>query len=67
MLVRFTSGYSADHPFWSNAGQRLLVGMKLLISAWYNNRLPFEVGTAMNEYGFTVNALFGLGSIPRVG
>lgn len=69
VLVRFTRGYSSTHPFWSNAGQRILVGMKNLISAWYNNRLPFEIGNkeGMNEYAFTVSALFGFGSVPRVG
>lgn len=69
VLIRFTCGYSATHPFWSNAGQRLLVGMKHLISAWYNNRLPFEIGNSegMNEYSYTVSALLGYGSVPRIG
>lgn len=69
VLVRFTRGYSATHPFWSNAGQRILVGMKHLISSWYNNRLPFEMGSSegMNEYAYTVSALFGYGSVPRIG
>lgn len=43
VLVRFTSGYASDDLFWSDAGQRILVGMKLLISDWYQERLPLDL------------------------
>lgn len=46
VLVQFTSGYASDHPFWSNAGSRILQGMKLLISEWYHKRLPEDIGAA---------------------
>lgn len=67
VLVRFTSGYARDHPFWSNAGQRVLIGMQMLISAWFNGRLPFEpANMEIQEYPFTVTSLLSLGAVPRV-
>jgi hypothetical protein len=66
VLVRFTSGYAPTHPFWSNEGQRLIQGMRLLISAWFNGRLPWEPGGISQEMPFAVTALFGYGARPRV-
>jgi len=66
VLVRFTSGLVSTDVFWNDAGARVKNGMKLLISAWWNNRLPFEVGSgALVEYPFTVTACLSYGAVPR--
>ena len=65
ILIRFTAGYPMDHPFWSNAGQRLIVGMKMLIEQWYDERLPFVAGS-VNELPYAVSALLGYGAKNRV-
>jgi hypothetical protein len=59
--IRFTSGYPSTHPFWSDAGQRLIVGMKMLIEMWYDERLPFVQGV-VQEPPFAVSALLGFGA-----
>lgn len=66
VLIRFTSGYAATHPFWSNAGQRILQGMRLLIAEWYECRVPFEPGRISAEYPYAVTTLLGWGARPRV-
>lgn len=64
ILFRFTSGYSNSDPFWNGAGARIKIGMKLLISAWYNNRLPFDKGAAAtNEYPYAVTSCLEFGSL----
>jgi uncharacterized phiE125 gp8 family phage protein len=64
--IQFTSGYTYDDIFWSDAGQRILVGMKHLIAHWFTGRLPFEMGVlAASEYPFTVSALLMTGAVPR--
>jgi hypothetical protein len=65
IVIRFTAGYPLGHPFWSNAGQRLIVGMKMLIEQWYDERLPFVVGH-VQELPFAVSALLGYGAKNRV-
>ena len=65
-MIRFTSGYSSTHPFWSNAGQRVLMGMRYLISQWHECRLPFEPGRVSQEFPNTINDLLGYGARPRV-
>lgn len=66
ILIRFTSGYAADSPFWAGDGHLIRNGMKLLISAWYNQRLPFEIGAnAANEYPFAVTSCLSYGSLKR--
>lgn len=66
LLIRFTSGYSCDDPFWKDAGARIKVGMKLLISAWYNNRMPFEIGAgAAGEYPYAVSSCLSYGANVR--
>jgi uncharacterized phiE125 gp8 family phage protein len=62
VLIRFTSGYASDDAFWSDAGKRLIVGMKMLISAWYNGRLPFDAVRDVSEYPYAVTALLGFGA-----
>ena len=66
ILIRFTSGYAENSPFWSDAGARVKNGMKLLINNWYHNRLPFEKGMdATAEYPFAVTACLSYGSLVR--
>lgn len=65
ILIRYTSGYSSSSVFWSDAGARVKNGMRLLISWWYNNRLPFENATVLSEYPYTVTQCLSYGSIPR--
>lgn len=62
VMIQFTSGFASSHPFWSNDGQRLLLGMRQLISAWFTGRLPFEPATDIKEYPYAVTALFGFGA-----
>jgi uncharacterized phiE125 gp8 family phage protein len=66
LLIRFTSGYSNADPFWNDSGARIKTGMKLLISAWYNNRMPFEKGAAATqEYPYAVTSCLSYGSLVR--
>jgi uncharacterized phiE125 gp8 family phage protein len=62
ILLRFTSGYSSDSAFWNDAGARIKNGMLLLISSWYNQRLPFETGAdPAKEYPYAVTACLSYG------
>lgn len=66
ILARFTAGYAKTDPFWQDAGARIKIGMKLLISAWYNNRLPFEKGVdALSEYPYAVSSCLAYGAVVR--
>lgn len=65
--IRFTSGYDVTHIFWGSSGQRVLKGMKLLISHWYTGRLPFENRAgAPVELPFSVTHLLSMGAVPSV-
>lgn len=66
ILIRFTSGYAPTSSFWSDTGARIKNGMLLLISSWYNQRLPFERGAgAIQEYPFAVTSCLSYGSLPN--
>jgi uncharacterized phiE125 gp8 family phage protein len=66
LLIQFTSGFSVDDAFWRDAGARIKMGMKLLVSAWFNNRIPFEIGSQQApEYPYTVTSCLSYGSILR--
>lgn len=63
ILLRFTSGFSSDSAFWNDAGARIKNGMLLLISSWYNQRLPFETGAdPAKEYPYAVTACLSYGA-----
>lgn len=69
VLLRYTSGLSSTDAFWADAGARVKIGMKHLISAWFNGRLPFEntPGAQQSvELPYTVTALLSMGAVPRV-
>jgi len=63
VLVRFTSGLSSTDAFWNEAGGRIKLGMKMLISAWFNNRLPF--GAPISEFPYYITSLLGFGAVER--
>jgi uncharacterized phiE125 gp8 family phage protein len=66
ILVRFTSGYAADAPFWKGPGARVKMGMKQLISSWYEQRLPFTLGARNDaELPFSVSSNLGYGALER--
>lgn len=67
ILARFTSGYAADDPFWTGAGARVKIGMLLLISSWYENRLPFTPGARSDaELPFAVTSCLSYGALERM-
>lgn len=67
ILVRFTSGYSNTDPFWTGSGSRLKAGMLMLISSWYENRLPFTPGARNDaELPFAVTSCLTFGALSRV-
>jgi uncharacterized phiE125 gp8 family phage protein len=65
ILVRFTSGLTSTDIFWSDAGQRVLLGMKMLIAHWYNNgdimAMPGSTGA---EIPWAAKVLLGTGAVP---
>lgn len=64
--IEFTSGYAIDDIFWGSKGQRILKGMKFLISHWYNNRLPVEHMTGKpTDVPWTAEHLLSFGASPR--
>lgn len=66
VLIRHTSGFASTATFWQDAGARVKIGMKLLISQWFHNRIPFEKGaSAIVEYPYAVTACLGFGAVPR--
>lgn len=66
ILARFTSGYSADDPFWSGPGARIKAGMLMLIGSWYENRLPFTPGARNDaELPFAVTSCLSFGALER--
>lgn len=67
ILVRFTSGFVSSSPFWLDAGKRVRAGMLLLISAWFNNRLPFALGDSeVQQYPFAISDCLSYGALRRV-
>jgi uncharacterized phiE125 gp8 family phage protein len=66
ILIRFTAGYAASDAFWNGPGNLIKNGMLLLISAWYNNHLPFEKGVgAADEYPYAVTSCLSYGALER--
>lgn len=65
VLVRFTAGLSSTDPFWSDAGQRVLMGMKQLITFWHSERVPFKLGIGWAaEPPFAISMLLSTGAVP---
>jgi uncharacterized phiE125 gp8 family phage protein len=67
ILTRFTSGYAAVDPFWLGSGARVKIGMLMLISSWYENRLPFTPGASADaELPFAVTSCLNYGALERL-
>jgi uncharacterized phiE125 gp8 family phage protein len=66
ILVRFTSGYMNDSPFWKGPGARVRMGMQMLISSWYEERLPFTPNARADaELPFAVTSCLNFGALER--
>jgi len=64
LLVRFTSGIAPGAAFWNDVGGQIRNGMLMLISAWFNNRIPYEPGvTNIGEYPFGITNLLSWGAL----
>ncbi len=67
ITIRYTAGITPSDPWWTESGALVKNGMRLLISAWYNNRIPFEIGaSAMAEYPYAVTTALNFGAVPSV-
>jgi uncharacterized phiE125 gp8 family phage protein len=68
VLIRFTAGYPRSHTYWQDAGARIVMGMQLCISGWFENRVPYnpDLSGAAQEYPRGVTELFSYGARPRV-
>jgi uncharacterized phiE125 gp8 family phage protein len=64
VLIRFISGYPAEHPFWSNSGRRILQGMIVLCSEWYQHRIPIDVDS--DSLPAPIRGLLSFGARERV-
>lgn len=65
VLIRFTAGLANDDIFWSDAGQRVLVGMKKLIEIWFNEATILPPGTSGITVPFSIEMLLATGAVPR--
>ena len=66
ILIRFTSGFAPDSSWWQGSGSRVKMGMVLLISSWYENRLPFTPGARNDaELPFAVTSCLSNGRLER--
>lgn len=65
VLVRFTSGLSSADIFWSDAGQRVLIGMKKLIELWFNESEILPPGSSGASIPFGIQMLLSTGGVPR--
>lgn len=67
IMIRFTSGFTGDSSWWSGAGSRVKMGMMMLITSWYEERLPFVKGAGVvSEYPFAVTSCLSYGRLERV-
>lgn len=66
ITITFTAGYDPEAQYWTGKGSLVKAGMLLLISAWYENRIPFATGiSATNEYPFAVTHCLTQGALKR--
>lgn len=64
ILIRYSAGYDPTDAYWAGPGAVVKNAMLLLISAWYNNRIPFNQG-AISEYPYAVTQGLSLGALER--
>lgn len=65
ILIRFTSGLTTDASWWAGTGQLVKAGMHLLVTHWYERRLPFDK-LSMAEAPFQITACLSAGALKRV-
>jgi len=58
--IRFTAGFVP-----AKVPESIKTGMKLLITAWYEGRIPFEIGHVVGELPFAVTACFATDRLDR--
>lgn len=52
VTIQFTSGKTSTSVFWTGGhGQKIKIGMMMLVSEWYNNRLPQSYSAAAGGTG----------------
>lgn len=67
VLIRFTSGYSIGSVFWAGPGAPILVGMKMLITGWFEDRIPYTSGVGqIQELPYGIQMLIGTGAKAKV-
>lgn len=68
VTIRFTCGFAPDAKFWSDSGARIKIGMKMLISEWFNNRLPmsYDLSTGGSIVVDRIVSLLRTGGLLRV-
>lgn len=59
--IRFTSGFAA-----TDCPENIKQGIKLLVSQWHENRVPFESIRFVAELPFSVRALFEMDRLVRL-
>jgi uncharacterized phiE125 gp8 family phage protein len=64
IFIQFTSGYTADDPYWQDVGMHVLQGMRLLVTGWHEGRFPF--GRQVLEFPYGPSALLSYGARPLV-
>jgi len=66
ILIRFTSGYTNDATYWKGPGALVKMGMQMLITSWFENRVPFTPGARNDaELPFAVTSCLGYGALER--
>ena len=66
VMIRFTAGYTASSPFWKDAGQRVKTGMLMLISAWFENRIPYTQSGVSTELPYAITSCLSHGALNSV-
>lgn len=65
ILIRFTSGYLSTSAYWNDAGARVKIGMRLLVSDWWNNRYSVQVSQDADGIPRWLRALLSQGCLAR--
>ena len=64
ILIRATTGYPANHAWWEGEiGRQVRLGMLILASEWFNNRLPYD--TPVTGYPYPLQILINGGGLVR--
>jgi len=68
ITIYFTSGYESDAKWWDGMGAQIKRGMLLLISEWWNNRLPFsyDISAGGNTTVDRIRDAMSAGALTRI-